>query len=116
MKNFGNLYPKALAQGIVPSEHTIYLVVELLTEPDTVFLSSTTTTSIKNFNDLGQEVIEFPIKIKDLPILTSVNIKLYDMNRVKHDGLIATTSLDLYDTKKRLRQGVVSLYLNNVSD
>ena len=34
------------------------------------------------------------------------------MNRVENDGLVAKTMIDLYDTKKRLRQGVISLHLS----
>ena len=113
LSNMGsNMYDKEYSPGSVPSEHTIYFTVELYNEPNKVFLSSKMTTQIKNFNDLGQDVIEFPVKIKDLSIMSFLKVKLYDMNHTKSDGLVATSVLRLFDIKKRLRQGVVSLHLS----
>ena len=107
---FDDMYIKPQVLASVPSEHTIYMVVELSTEPGKVFLSSTFTTGIKNFKDLGQELIEFPVKIKDLSVYSTVTIKIYDMNRITNGGLVSQSIFDLYDCKKRLRQGVIDLY------
>ena len=70
LKTLDTIYSTQVTQGSLPSEHTIYFEVELLTEPNKVFFASKIVTQVKNFNDLDQNVIEFPIKIKDLPILT----------------------------------------------
>ena len=88
------------------SEHTIYLVIELSIDSNKPFISS-----IKNFNDLGNEKIEFPIKIRDLAITTKIGFSLYDMSQTEKEGFVASTTLSLFDSKRRLRQGVIDLYL-----
>jgi hypothetical protein len=91
-----------------PSEHSIYLVIELSTDLGKPFL-----TTIKNFDDLEKETIEFPIKVRDLGIHTMLGFSLYDMNKIENNGLAASTTLYIFDSKRRLRQGVHDLYLWN---
>jgi hypothetical protein len=93
-----------------PSEHTIYMIVELSTD-----LGKPITTAVKNFMDLDHEKIEFPIKIKDLSIHATLGFSIYDMNKIENNGLVASTTLNIFDSKRRLRQGVFDLYLwNNI--
>ena len=89
-----------------PGEHTIYVVIEM---SDGVWKPFTT--CIKSFSDLGQETIEFPIKIQDLSLHTVIGFSIYDMSKSENNGLIASTTLNLYDSKRRLRQGVYDLFL-----
>ena len=93
-----------------PSVHTIYMIVQLSSDN-----GKPMTTPIKNFMNLDNEKIEFPIKIKDVTIHTMVGITIYDMNRMENDGLVASTTINLFDSKKRLRQGTFDLYLWNNS-
>lgn len=58
-----------------------------------------------------KETVIFPVKLKDVPIHTSVGISLYDLNKKENDGLIASTAFYLFDAKRRLRQGIHDLVL-----
>ena len=89
-----------------PSEHTVYLIIEI-----SIDLAKPIITEVKSFNNLGKEIIEFPIKIRDLSILTTIGFSLYDMNKIENDGLVASTTINLFDSKRRLRQGFLNLYL-----
>lgn len=40
-----------------------------------------------------------------------IGFSIYDMNKVENNGLVASTTLYLFDSKRRLRQGVYDLYL-----
>lgn len=90
----------------IPSEHTIYMKVEL-----TDNMGKPIITQIKNFSNLNREIIELPVKIKDLTVHSMIGISIYDMNKTENNGLAGSTTLYLFDTKRRLRQGVLDLYL-----
>ena len=93
------MYDKTYSPGSVPSEHTIYFTVELYNEPNKVFLSSKMTTQIKNFNDLGQDVIEFPVKIKDLSIMA---LKTVRASSYSADAGVTTVPRSAFSSWERL--------------
>jgi hypothetical protein len=67
--------------------------------------------------DLNQE-FEFPLRICDLTPNTHVGITIYDMSRSKDLGPLASTVIDIFDGKQRMRQGTFNLYLwkNKITD
>lgn len=52
--------------------------------------------------ELNKE-IEFPIRICDLTPNTHVGIIIYDMSKQREDSLLASTVLDIFDQKQRMR-------------
>lgn len=56
-------------------------------------------------------MIEFPIRICDLTPNTHVAITVYDLSRLSEEGPLASTVLDIFDSKQRLRQGTMDLLL-----
>lgn len=68
------------------------------------------------------EILEFPLKIKDLAPRTMLSIAIFNMDRSLDDDLqlkpIASTVLDVFDCHKRLRQGTwnLELYLDQLPD
>ena len=57
--------------------------------------------------------VEFPIRICDLTPNTHIGITLYDLSRPQADGPLASTMIDVFDFKTRMRQGTYNLYLWN---
>lgn len=57
-------------------------------------------------------VLKFPLKIKDLSILSRLGIQIYSMEADDIDKPIASTVIDLFDKHKRLRQGTWNLQLH----
>lgn len=47
--------------------------------------------------------IDFPIRIKDLTQNTHVGMTIYNMAKPFKDSLIASTVLDIFDSKQRMR-------------
>jgi len=60
--------------------------------------------------ELNQE-ITFPIRICDLTPNTHVGITIYDMSREHSRGPLASTVIDVFDSKQRMRQGTFNLFL-----
>lgn len=60
--------------------------------------------------DLNQS-IEFPIRICDLTPNTHISFTIYDLSRPQEKGPLAYTTIDLFDSKQRMRQGTFDLYL-----
>ena len=60
--------------------------------------------------ELNHEV-EFPIRICDLTPNTHVGIIIYDMSKQHKESLLASTVIDIFDKKQRMRQGTFNLYL-----
>ena len=58
------------------------------------------------------DVLNFPLKIKDLPILARLGIQIYSMEADDTEKTIASTVIDLFDSHKRLRQGTWNLQLH----
>lgn len=57
------------------------------------------------------QVIEFPIRVCDLTPNTHVGIKIYDLSKKKSESLLASTMVDIFDRKSRMRQGTYNLFL-----
>lgn len=55
--------------------------------------------------------IEFPIRICDLTPNTHVGITIYDLSRKQSEGPLASTMIDIFDSKSRMRQGTFNLFL-----
>ena len=55
--------------------------------------------------------IEFPIRICDLTPNTHVGITVYDLSQNESTVPLASTMIDIFDSKQRLRQGTFNLYL-----
>jgi hypothetical protein len=55
--------------------------------------------------------IEFPIRVCDLTPNTHVGITIYDLSRPQEEGPLASTMIDIFDSKTRMRQGTFNLYL-----
>lgn len=58
-----------------------------------------------------EDTLEIPIKICDLAPLSSLAISIFDMSRLEEEP-IASTVIDLFDSKKRLRQGTWNCQLH----
>lgn len=57
------------------------------------------------------EKITFPIRYCDLSQITLLGVTIYDMHRTLAQSVVASTSIDFFDKKHRLRQGVLNLQL-----
>ena len=61
------------------------------------------------------ETVIFPVKLNELPVQTAISIAMYDFNKQENNGLIGSTCFYLFDSKKRMRQGLCNLVIwNNV--
>jgi Phosphoinositide 3-kinase C2 len=67
-------------------------------------------TGVKYSFDLD-DIIELPLKVCDLAPLSSLAISIFSMDRVEETP-IASTVIDLFDSKRRLRQGTWNLMLH----
>lgn len=63
----------------------------------------------KNFE--VNEKITFPIRYCDLSQVSLLGVTIYDMHRPLAQSVVASTTIDLFDRKHRLRQGVLNLQL-----
>ena len=59
---------------------------------------------------MGEKII-FPIRYCDLATVSLIGITIYDMKKPYAESLLAGTTIDIFDEKFRLRQGVFNLYL-----
>lgn len=62
--------------------------------------------------DLVSDVMEkviFPIQYKDLSPNALVAITIYDLTKPYKESLVGSTTIDLFDSKFRLRQGHLAL-------
>ena len=59
-------------------------------------------TGIQSSLELSEKII-FPIRYCDLANSTLIGITIYDMNKPYAESLVASTTLDLFDEKYRLR-------------
>ena len=57
------------------------------------------------------EYIVFPVPICDLAYNTVIGISVFDMSKPIADSLIGSTTVDVFDKKGRLRQGVHDLWV-----
>lgn len=57
------------------------------------------------------QYIEFPIRYCDLTPNTHVALTIYDMSRLEEQAPLASTVIDVFDSKQRLRQGTFDLLL-----
>ena len=60
--------------------------------------------------ELSQK-IEFPIRICDLTPNTHIGFTIYDLSRSSAMGPLASTMIDVFDNKERMRQGTFNLFL-----
>ena len=65
-------------------------------------------TGVKYSYELN-EVMTFPLKFKDLAPYSRLAIEIYNLDRDEADQPIASTVIDLFDSKRRLRQGTWNL-------
>ena len=65
---------------------------------------------IHNTFEVGEKII-FPIRYCDLATVSLIGITIYDMKKPYAESLLAGTTIDIFDEKFRLRQGVFNLYL-----
>jgi hypothetical protein len=74
-------------------------------------------TGVKYFYELN-EVLTFPLKYKDLSPISRLAIQIYNFESEDIDKPIASTVIDLFDSKQRLRQGTwnLQLHLNKTAD
>ena len=86
------------------------LEAHLSTEIGEIFC--TLHTDVITSDDMQKYTIRFPTKIKDLPINTIVGISLFDINSSEENSLVGSSCFYLFDSKRRLRQGVFNLYLH----
>jgi hypothetical protein len=91
-------------------EHEVYFVVDLSLGDGDVFYSHTTEAC--KYDHLYKQTIRFPVKIKDLPAQTSIGVSMYDFNKFEDGGLVGATVFNVFDTKRRLRQGVHDLVIH----
>lgn len=67
-------------------------------------------TGVLSSYDLDHE-IEFPIRVCDLTPNTHVGITIYDLSKSASEGPMASTMIDVFDSKTRMRQGTFNLFL-----
>jgi Phosphoinositide 3-kinase C2 len=67
-------------------------------------------TSLKKNFEIKEKII-IPIKYCDLSLVSLIGITIYDMKRPFVESVVASTTIDLFDNKHRLRQGTYNLYL-----
>lgn len=58
------------------------------------------------------QILEFPLKIKDLTPNSQLSIQIFDMEQDDMTVPLASTILDLFDCHQRLRQGTLNLELH----
>lgn len=90
-------------------EHEVYFLIELAVENNVVLFSHMT--DVINFDNLSKETIIFPIKIRDVPVNSAIAISIYDLNKEMKDSLLGSTAFYLFDSKRRLRQGIQDLVI-----
>ena len=64
-------------------------------------------TGVKYAYELN-EVMTFPLKFKDLAPLSRLAIEIFNLDG-EEDKPIASTVIDIFDSKRRLRQGTWNL-------
>lgn len=57
------------------------------------------------------ERLTIPLRYCDLAAVSLLGITLYDMRRPLAECVVASTTIDLFDRKHRLRQGTFNLHL-----
>jgi len=67
-------------------------------------------TGVKYSYELDDQ-IELPLKVCDLAPLSSLAISIYNIDRIEQEP-IASTVIDLFDAKRRLRQGTWNLMMH----
>lgn len=67
-------------------------------------------TGLQKTMDINEKVI-LPLRYCDLAAVSLVGITIYDMQRPVAESVVASTTIDLFDAKHRLRQGTVDLLL-----
>jgi hypothetical protein len=67
-------------------------------------------TPLKKSFDINEKIV-FPMRYCDLAIKSLVGITIYDMRRPIDTSIVASTTIDLFDEKLRLRQGTFNLFL-----
>jgi len=74
-------------------------------------------TGVKYFYELN-EILAFPLNFKDLTPLTRLAINIFNFDSDNMDKPIASTVVELFDSKQRLRQGTwnLQLHLNKEAD
>lgn len=63
-----------------------------------------------NSFEIGEK-ITFPMKVSDLAYKSKIGISIYDMNKPYAESLLGSTTVDIFDKKQRLRQGVYNLFI-----
>ena len=89
------------------------MVVEL--KLNGVMFEPTYFTTLKKSFDINEKIV-FPMKYCDLAMNSLVGISIYDMRRPIETSLVASTTIDLFDEKLRLRQGTLNLFLWSASE
>jgi hypothetical protein len=67
-------------------------------------------TALKSGFEFNEKII-IPISYCDLSLVSLIGITIYDMCRPLAEGVVASTTIDLFDEKLRLRQGTLNLLL-----
>jgi len=101
------------AASAMPVEYTlddfafqVYIEVELIQNEHEE--GTKLYTGVKYSYEL-EDTLQFPLKIKDLSIMSRLGIQIYSMEADDIDKPIASTVVDLFDAHKRLRQGTWNL-------
>lgn len=93
------------------SDFTFQIYIEIDIIQNGVVIEPKIFTGVKYSYELD-DVIELPLKICELAPLSSLAISIYSMDKVEEIP-IACTVIDLFDSKRRLRQGTWNLMLHN---
>jgi hypothetical protein len=67
-------------------------------------------TKMFNSFEIGEK-ITFPMKVSDLAYKSKIGISIYDMNKPYSESLLGSTTVDIFDKKQRLRQGMYNLFI-----
>ena len=86
----------------------IYIEIDILQNGEVI--KSKIFTGVKFSYELD-ETLEIPLRVCDLAPLSSLAISIYDMDRVEEEP-IASTVIDLFDGRHRLRQGTWNCMLH----
>jgi Phosphoinositide 3-kinase C2 len=67
-------------------------------------------TTLQRAFEVNEKLI-FPLRYCDLALVSLIGITIYDMRRPLAESVVASTTIDLFDGKQRLRQGTINLQL-----
>ena len=73
--------------------------------------AATVRTGVLRTMDRSEETMIFPVRYCDLTLQSFIALEVYDMNKSPEQGLLGSTVVELFSTRKALRQGRHSLFL-----